>query len=63
MAFIDRRVHRIPQDFLRYLSQVMPVKPTSWLALISQPDVEIIDLDIIQDADVLLLKERTPEEI
>ena len=41
----------------------MPVKPTSWLALISQPDVEIIDLDIIQDADVLLLKERTPEEI
>ena len=47
MAFIDRRVHRIPLDFLRYLSQVMPVKPTSWLALINQPDVEIIDLDII----------------
>ena len=41
----------------------MPVKQTSWLAMIREPDVEIMDLDIVQDADVLLLKERTPEEI
>ena len=31
--------------------------------MIREPDVEIMDLDIVQDADVLLLKERTPEEI
>ena len=47
MAFIDRRVHRSPQDFLRYLSQVMPVQGFSYLTFARNPEEEIIDLDTV----------------
>lgn len=61
MAYIDRRVHRSPSDFLRYLSQVMPVQSFSYLTFSRNPEEEIVDLDTVQADDVLMVRERLNE--
>ena len=62
MAYIDRRVHRSPADFIRYLSQVMPVIAGSYLTFSRSPDEEIFDLDTVQADDILMLRDRMNEE-
>ena len=62
MAFIDRRVHRSPADFLRYLSQVMPVQNYCYITFSRSPDDEITDLDTVQADDILMVRERMNED-